>query len=308
MRAFVTGAGGFVGHHLVAHLLDCGDTVIASTAKGERLRHHVETIELDITNYHLCVDSIAKYSPDVVYHLAGMAFVPQAEDNFSAALNVNVAGTSNMARAAHLCGNKPKFLLASSAEVYGKLSVEQVPVKETTEIRPANNYSLTKAMAEMVVTRYADTGSIVPLIMRPFNHIGAGQNTQFVASSFAWQLSQIKKGKVEPVIRVGNLTPQRDFSDVRDIVKAYRLAAIKGDGIYNLGAGKAVSIQYILDTLIEISGLEVKIEQDSARMRPSEVPVLYGDISKASSELGWHPSINLRDTLSMVYESALSLP
>ena len=306
MRALVTGAAGFVGSHLVKHLLAQGDTVVASVAPGQKCVDSVTLAELDITSYESCLEVISRYEPEIVYHLAGIAFVPEAENDFSKALEVNVGGTHNLVRSAHLLDKKIKFLLASSAEVYGRLHPHEIPVKESQPVRPANNYSLSKCMAELVVGRYANLGTIKQIIMRPFNHIGPGQNLNFVAPSFASQLAKIKLGKMPPVISVGNLTPQRDFSDVRDIVRAYRLAAQSGSGVFNLGLGKPISIQHILDLLIEISEVEVSVKPDPNLIRPAEVPVLYADISRANSELGWYPKYDLRESLKDIFLDAMA--
>ena len=306
MRALVTGAAGFVGQHLINHLQGSGDNVLATVGAGQRCASAVAIAELDITDYQSCVKIVSKFEPEVIYHLAGISFVPEAENNFDIALKVNVAGTQNLVRAAHLLDKKVKFLFASSAEVYGKLQGHEIPVSESQPARPANNYSLSKYMAELVVSRYANVGTIVPLIMRPFNHIGAGQHANFVAPSFARQLAKIKLNKARPVITVGNLTPQRDFSDVRDIARAYRLAATKGDGVYNLGVGKPIAIQEILDLLLEISQVKVKVEQDPNLMRPAEVPVLYADISKAKRELDWSPEYSLKSSLQEVFVDAIN--
>jgi GDP-4-dehydro-6-deoxy-D-mannose reductase len=161
-------------------------------------------------------------------------------------------------------------------------------------------------MSEQVALRYESGSKVRIITARPFNHTGPGQSDVFVCSSFAKQLALIKLGKAEPIMKVGNLSPQRDFSDVRDIVKAYRLAAEKGTGTYNLGSGKPVAVEVVLHTLREIAGIDVSIELDPSRMRPAEVPVLYADISKANKELGWVPRYSLRDTLHDTYQYWLS--
>jgi len=306
MRALVTGAAGFVGTHLLSHLIESGDEVIACFAPGQECKLKVPSLKFDITNYNDCIDAISKSEVDVIYHLAGIAFVPDAENDFAKVLSINVGGTQNIMRAAHLAGRNATVVLASSAEVYGKVASTNIPVSEKHPIRPANNYSLTKAMAEMVVNRYNDLGTVKGVILRPYNHIGASQDKQFVASSFAYQLALISKKKAPAIIKVGNLSPQRDFSDVRDIVRAYRLASMKGSGMFILGRGQPTAIQEILSTLIDISGLTVKIEQDPERTRPAEVPVLYADITKAKSELGWQPKYTLRESLEEVYSYWLS--
>lgn len=300
MRALVTGAAGFVGGHLLDHLLSEGDTVVALVAPGTKPRQPVDIAEVDITDYRKTLDCITSISPDVIFHLAGIAFAPSAESDFMGALSVNVGGTFNVIRSAHVINRDIPVIVVSSGEVYGRVAANEIPVKESQILRPANSYSLTKLMAEQVVTRF-EGGKLRLVVMRPFNHTGPGQNENFVCSNFAKQLAQIKTQRLNPVIKVGNLSPERDFSDVRDIVRAYRTAAIQGNGIYNLGSGTAIPVSSVLSQLIEISGLDIKVESDPDRMRPSEVPVLYADISKARKELLWTPKIQLRETLTDVY-------
>ena len=304
MKALVTGATGFVGNYLVNHLLQSGDEVcgtyivvngLSDVGKVDGCRY----VECDVTNEKLAQQLIADFQPDVVYHLAAIAFVPEAEGNFSKALEINVAGTNSIIRACTLLDKKVNFLFISSAEVYGRSTT--FPVTEENPIAPNNNYSLTKIMAEFVLNRYVSANKISGVIVRPFNHIGPFQNDRFVVSSFAKQLALIANHKAEPVMKVGNLTSKRDFSDVRDIVRAYRLAALKGSGVYNLCSGQAYEIQDILDTLIKISGLKVAIKQDPERIRPSDTPINYGSYAKAERELGWHPEYKLEETLRDIY-------
>lgn len=305
MKTLVTGAGGFVGQYLVQHLSDMGDEVLATDHKVPDSAANIARVRwatLDVTDATACADLISQYEPEVIYHLAGMAFVPEAENNFDRALIVNVGGTNNIIRAVHLLHLGSTVVLISSAEVYGRITHADLPITEETRLNPANNYSLSKVMCEQVAGRYGQFGFVRPVVMRPFNHVGPGQDNRFVVSSFAYQLAQIKAGKAAPVIRVGNLEAQRDFSDVLDIVKAYRLAAGQGQGTYNLCSGKPTSIQWLLDTLISISGVEVEVQQDSSRMRPSEVPALYGSYEKARKDLGWQPQVSLEGTLERTFD------
>ena len=313
MKALITGADGFVGRYLMRHLLASGDEVVA-TGKEDPPSEVLEEFKgnqklqwqtLDVTDAKRCFDVIHDVSPEVVFHLAGISFVPACEDDFELALRVNVSGTSNLIRACHLLANASVFVFISSSEVYGKIAPEDLPLSETTAVRPNNNYSLTKLMAEEVVLRYGRYDHVRPVLMRPFNHIGPGQDERFVCSSFARQLADIAVGAREPVLRVGNLSAKRDFSDVRDIVRAYRNAALTGSGLYNLSSGGSIEIQKILDTLIEASGQEVRIELDQARMRPSEVPELYGTAAKAKHDLGWTPEYSIDQTLKDIYADAL---
>ncbi len=301
MRALVTGAGGFVGRYLVDHLRECGDDVVGTTNLAPRGEGREAFQPLDITNGPEVGALIERIKPDVIYHLAGIAFVPEAESNFEKTLQVNVAGTANIARYCSLFEAKPALLFVSSAEVYGHVQPNDLPIREENTPRPANNYSLSKRMAELVVERFGRQGGFRYAIARPFNHIGPRQDSRFVASNFALQLARVARGLTPPVLEVGNLEARRDFSDVRDIVRGYRQIATAHQGIFNLGSGRAVSIQELLNTLIDISGCRVEIRQDPQRMRGPEVPELYGSIGHVKEVCGWSPDVSLRRSLEDTY-------
>lgn len=299
MKALVTGASGFVGEFLIDHLIEGGDQVTAGDISPRPLARQNDAskwVALDVTNKQQVEQVLSDIKPDVIYHLAGISFVPDAENNFDRTLLVNVGGVANLYSISQRLGLPVAIVLVSSAEVYGKFSGRDLPLLETTPLRPANNYGLSKAMGELVTRRHGFS-LISTVIMRPFNHIGPGQREDFVVSSFAKQLAEIKAGKREAVLRVGNLNAERDFCDVRDVVRAYRLGGVRGDGVYNLCSGQGVKIREILDQLIQISGVKVKIENDPARMRASEIPVKYGSYRKAQDELGWTPKISLEQSL-----------
>jgi len=300
MRALVTGSGGFVGRFLVDHLLNSGDTVLATDSTAQAPRSSMATGILDVTNFAQCRDVILEFKPGAVYHLAGIAFVPDAERDFDLTLKINVGGVANIYKACNELGTNVAIVLVSSAEVYGKIEANDLPIVEERAIRPVNSYGLSKAMAELIPPRY-NHSAISSVIARPFNHIGPGQRVEFVVSSFAQQLARITKGLAAPVLRVGNLGARRDFCDVRDVVRAYRLGAQHGNGTYNLCSGVGVEIRAILDMLIEISGADVSIESDPSRMRPSEIPANYGSYARAQAQLGWRPTISLRDSLRDVF-------
>jgi len=303
MRALITGASGFVGHHLIQHLIECGDEVVGTGLSDSH--GAVQTLQLDVRDSRRVRQVVLNYVPDVIYHLAGIAFVPEAERNFELALAVNAGGTLSILDGASALSTPVRVVLVSTGEVYGKVMPQELPLRESSTLKPCNHYALSKVMAESVPLRYIDHPTLSTVTIRPFNHIGAGQDERFVASSFARQLARIALGKAEPCISVGNLEAERDFSDVRDIVRAYRLAATRGSGVYNLGSGRAVPVQYILDTLIRLSGLNVRIERDPSRLRPSDMPIHYCSIEKAQAELGWSPTYALDDTLDWIYQDAL---
>jgi GDP-4-dehydro-6-deoxy-D-mannose reductase len=296
----VTGGTGFVGKHLVRHLQDQGDVVIATGlhAGGEEVEG---TVWIDLRDAERVQQLVKEVRPQVIYHLGGIAFVPQADKDFELTLAVNVGGTHSVFKAAASLDEPIKVVLVSTGEVYGKIDASSLPVTEEVPVKPANNYSLTKVMAETVAHRYGRERHVEYVIMRPFNHIGAGQDDRFVTSSFARQLARIARGKAAPEIRVGNLEAARDFSDVRDIVAAYRRAGSLGDGIFNLGSGVPIAIRAVLDRLIAIAGLDVRVVVDQDRYRPSEVPVIYASVERARTVLGWSPRISLDASLEVVY-------
>lgn len=306
MKALITGACGFAGGHLVQHLVDAGDQVTGTFFREVEPWHptfglFIDRQRLDISSPSACIELIDRIRPDVIYHLAGMAFVPEAEENFSAALTLNVAGVSNMVRAASVVGMPCSFLFTSSAEVYGRFRPEELPLTESHTLKPLNNYSLSKAMAEMVLERYSSS-TLKTVVIRPFNHIGPVQNDRFVVSSFAKQLAEISLGRRDSVMRVGNLSAQRDFTDVRDIVRGYRLAAMLGSGVYNFCSGEPVQMSRVLDLLIEQSGVSATIEIDQSRLRAVEIPVLYGSSLKAKRDLGWTRQYSLAQSLKDTYQ------
>ncbi len=303
MRALVTGACGFVGSYLVRHLSACGDTVFGTCLNVESERGgDCEYHTLNLLDEAQCREVVHATQPEIIYHLAAVTFVPTAEKDFQTTLATNVGGTHHLLRACEGLGHRVRFLYVSSSEVYGRITPQDLPLTENQPLRPLNNYSLTKAMAELVVQKYAQQPGILAVVARPFNHTGAGQEAQFVASSFAKQLAQISKGVLPPTIEVGNLAAKRDFSDVRDIVRAYRLIGEGGEGVYNLCSGHAVAIQYLLETLVEISGQSVTIAVSPERYRPLDVPAIYGDISRLRTEFEWEPRYSLKDTLTSLYE------
>jgi GDP-4-dehydro-6-deoxy-D-mannose reductase len=301
MRALVFGAEGFVGGHLVRHLVAEGDEVVCGV-HAKRHQGPERTVTVDITDQGAVSAAVSDIQPDVVYHLAGISFVPEAEGDFERVLRINVAGPANVARACGELKRDVAVIFVSSAEVYGAVPPDQLPVTEACLVKPMHNYSLSKRMGELVMERFARTASIRCAIARPFNHIGPGQDKRFVTASFAYQLAQIAHGKAEPRLKVGNLEALRDFSDVRDIVRGYRLLAHTKGGTYNLGSGRAIAVRQLLDMLISIAGVEVVVEQDHARMRPSEVSEVYGSFEAIKRECGWFPIIPIERSLADVYQ------
>lgn len=300
MRSLVVGAGGFVGGHLVSHLISQGDEVFSGVQFPGNPISGGRHVVLDITDPDSVARAIDCAKPEIVYHLAGISFVPEAQEDFERTLKVNVTGTAHVVHRSAMAGVR-SFVYVSSAEVYGAVGQSELPISESTEVRPANNYSLSKRMAELSVEMYSRSGNLVCSIARPFNHIGPGQDKRFVTASFALQLARIAHGRAPRVMSVGNLEAKRDFSDVRDIVRGYRLLGLSKGGTFNLGSGRSRAVQEVLDTLISISRLEVTVEQDAARMRGPEVAELYGSYSAIHQACGWEPTIPFAQSLEDVY-------
>jgi GDP-4-dehydro-6-deoxy-D-mannose reductase len=304
MRALVTGASGFVGRHLVERLTADGHEVAAAAGP-----HDVDAgipIDLhDVDTLHAAFD-IAQ--PDVVFHLAAQAFVPRAIEAPRETYETNVIGTANVLQALRAFtsrGNEARLLFVSSAEVYGAQPQSAMPLHETCAPNPANPYAASKAAAEAIVLGEVRSLGVDAVITRAFNHIGPGQNERFAVPSFAVQLAAIASG-AEPAMYVGNLEAKRDFLDVRDVVAAYVALAARGKSgeIYNVCSGTAASMREILAELIRIAHVPVEVREDAARMRPADVPLMYGDNAKLRADTGWSPQIPLRRTLQDVFRQA----
>ncbi len=304
MRALVTGATGFVGRYLVGRL--AADEAIVFAAGGPREAGADFPLDLlDADSLHAAFE-IAQ--PDVVFHLAAQAFVPQAIEAPAETYETNVIGTANLLAALRAwrdrCKSDVRVIFVSSAEVYGAQPQEAMPITESRAPNPANPYAASKAAAEALVLGEARTFGVDAVITRAFNHIGPAQNERFAVPAFAAQLARIARG-AEPVLLVGNLQARRDFLDVRDVVDAYAQLARTGQTgeVYNVCSGAAVSMREILGELVRIAHVPVEVREDPARMRPADVPVLYGSNEKLRSATGWSPRIPLHKTLQDVYAS-----
>lgn len=285
MKALVTGAGGFVGPHLTAHLESCGDEVVGTD------------LEIDITDAEGVRAAFLDARPQAVYHLAAASHVGTSWSAPVEVLRVNAEGTLNVLLAALEAGVE-RVLVIGSAEQYGRLRPEQVPVGEDTPMQPVSPYGASKAAAEMLAS-HAFHGRGLPVVcVRAFNHLGPGQSDALVASSFARQVAEAEKAG-GGVIRTGDRTARRDFTDVRDVVRAYRLLVEHGEPgeAYNVCSGRAVAIQDVADRLVSLSTAEVTFEIDPERLRPVDVPLVRGDNTKLRAATGWSPEITLEQTL-----------
>ncbi len=305
-RALVTGGSGFAGSHLLALLLDEGWESFSfdlSEPIGPALGR-AGFLQGDVLSKEKIVDALLRVRPDVVYHLAGIAFVPDAEKDRPRALSINVLGGVNILEAVKEAAPAAKVLVISSSEVYGKNPPEKMPLGEKMPVKPANFYAFTKVALEHA----ADYGKGLGLdvtVLRPFNHIGPRQSDLFVASAFARQVAQAERGEIPPVIKVGNLEAVRDFTDVEDMARAYFMAGtceLDSPGPFNLSSGKGIKIQEILDTLLDLARIRIKVEHDPERLRLSDMPVLVGDNSLFSRETGWIPRVPLAESLKRILD------
>ncbi|HXU45895.1 MAG TPA: GDP-mannose 4,6-dehydratase [Thermoanaerobaculia bacterium] len=288
MRILVTGVGGFLGQHLAKHLLARGDCVVGTAWESMPELPGVELHEVDLLDAAGLDRAVAAAEPAAIVHLAGLSHVGESWQRPADYFQVNVLGTENVLRAA---GNR-RVVLASSAEVYGLVPAARQPIAESEPVGPRTPYALTKAAAERLTAREGG------VIARLFNLVGPGQSDRFALPAFASQLAAVRHGDQAPVLRVGNLSARRDFVHVADGVAALALLIEKGEsgGVYNVATGRAYSIAEALDRLISISGLHVRIEEDPARLRPVDMPLLEGNARRLRA-LGWKPRRGLGDAL-----------
>jgi GDP-4-dehydro-6-deoxy-D-mannose reductase len=292
VRSLITGGGGFVGHWLADHLRERGDHVVSVDK------------EVDVTDSASLLAALVDAAPDAVYHLAALTHVGQSWDEPLRVLEVNVIGTGALLAAARRCGTDPRVLIVSSAEVYGAVTdPSRLPLDEGAPTAPLTPYAASKLAGEALAVQ-AFLGHGQPaIIVRPFNHIGPGQSPNFAVAALAQRIVEADRDGATS-IPVGNLTARRDFTDVRDVVRAYRLLIESGDpgAVYNVCSGRDVSIQEIADGLLDLAGTSLALESEPTLMRPVEVPVLRGDPTRLTAVTGWKPEIPLEQTLNDVLD------
>ncbi len=304
MKALITGVGGFVGSHLASYLV--GKTGLdvwgldlvegRAAALRPRITLHVGDVLMDLAAVK---DLFAAAQPDYVFHLAAQAFVPSSWKDPWTTLENNIRGQLNVLLAAVAMQKPPRILVVGSADEYGIVFPEELPISETNPLRPNSPYAVSKVAQDMLGYQYYASHKLPVVRVRPFNHIGPGQSPAFVTADFAKQIAEVEAGLREPVMRVGNLGARRDFSDVRDIIRGYYLALSEGEPgeVYNLGAERSYSIRQVLDCLLALSETPVAVEQDPTRLRPSDVPEIVADCTKFRSQTGWRAEIPLERSL-----------
>jgi len=306
VRILVTGITGFVGSHFAEHALACGAEVFGSyrwrskTENIEHIRSRIALVECDLRDMSSTHHLIEASRPDFVIHLAAQSFVGASWQAPAETFITNTVSQVNLLEAIRAQGAKPRFLVIGSSEEYGFVQEDELPITEANPLRPLSPYAVSKVAQNLMGYQYFKSYGMHIVRSRAFNHEGPRRGDVFVTSNFARQIAEIERGLREPVIAVGNLKTRRDYTDVRDIVRGYWLLLEKGEPgeVYNLCSGRAWRIQDILDFLLgeaRVAGITVR--EDRARLRPSDVPVLLGDATRARKAVGWEPRIPFEQTL-----------
>lgn len=305
-KALITGITGFVGSHLAEYLIDRGvevhgtDRWRSRTENIDHIKDKLKLVKTDMRDAHSVEQLISKVQPDYIFHLAAQSFVPMSWSAPVDTIETNVMGTVNLFEAVRKSKLEPRIQVAGSSEEYGMVYENELPIREGNPLRPMSPYGVSKVTQDMLSYQYNRSYGLKIVITRAFNHTGPRRGDVFVTSNFCKQVAEIEKGKRSPVIKVGNLEARRDFTDVRDVVKAYWLALQKCEfgQVYNICSGNAIKIKELLDMIVKMSTYkDIKVEQDPDRMRPSDVTVLQGDCSKFKEKTGWKPEIPFEKTV-----------
>jgi GDP-4-dehydro-6-deoxy-D-mannose reductase len=308
MHVLITGATGFVGTHLREYLLRETDWQITGTAFPDRPPESCDPRErcvaLDARDGDAVHDLLSEIEPDAIIHLAAQSHVPTAYEDPWDTLENNILGQLNLLETCVRLEMEPRILVIGSGEEYGRAPAEELPLREDHPLRPENPYSVSKVGQDVLGYQYFRSFDLPVMRMRPFNHVGPGQSPRFVLPAFASQVARIEAGQQEPVLHVGNLTPARDFTDVRDVVRAYHLTLLHGvpGEVYNVCSGTARTIQSLVDGLLELARVAITVEVDADRYRPADVPIIYGSPEKLHRATGWEVEIPFERTMADVLE------
>ncbi len=310
MNVLITGIDGFVGSHLADTLAAMPGVHLVGTIRDpvplpniSHLASRLTLVRADITERTQVEEALRKARPERIYHLAGQAFVPLSLKNPLETWNTNVVGTLNLLESVREIaakeGRSPSVLVVSSGEVYGFPDSSGKAFAEDSPLNPANPYAASKACIDLIAQQYRRSFGLDVVVVRPFNHLGPRQSDSFVGSSFARQIAEIKLGLRSPKIMVGNLDPERDFTDVRDVVRAYLLLLDRRprEPVYNVCSGTGVAIRHVLDRLRDLAGVAVEVVPDPGRVRSNDTPRIVGSADRMYRETGWRPEIPLDRTL-----------
>ena len=305
-RVLITGITGFVGSHLADYLLGLPGLEVHGMRRWRSRTEHIDhlskriaIVECDLRDQVSVTRAIQQVRPDKIFHLAAQSFVPTSWHAPEESLHTNILGTLHLFEAVRQAGLDPWIQVAGSSEEYGMVRPDEVPIRETNPLRPLSPYGVSKVGTDLLGYQYHQSFGMKVVRTRAFNHTGPRRGDVFVESNFAKQIVEIEKGRHEPVIRVGNLDARRDYTDVRDTVRAYWLSLQKCEAgeVYNICSGRSWTIRQVLDLLLARSKVKVRVEPDPARMRPSDVQILEGDSAKFRKATGWAPEIPFEKTL-----------
>lgn len=300
-KALIIGAAGFVGQYLIdAITAHTKWDIHATKLAGESIQNPNITVwDIDITQEQQLVKLLQELQPDIIYHLAAQSSVALAWSKPEITININVLGTLHLLEATRQHCPNARVILIGSGEEYGAVQPQDIPIAETVCPNPGNIYAITKNTQNHLGHVYAKAYNLDIISTRSFNHCGPGQAPIFVVADFCKQVATIEAGKAEPVLQVGNLAAKRDFTDVRDVVQAYLLLAEHGEPAetYNVGSGNAISIQFILDTILSFSNMKIQVERASAKYRPIDVPIIEANVDKLYNATGWQPQHSMEQTL-----------
>jgi GDP-4-dehydro-6-deoxy-D-mannose reductase len=303
-KALITGIAGFAGSHLAEYLLNQTDLKVYGfiRRREENIAHIRDELVLfrcDLRNYESVARALSEVKPDLIFHLAAQPSVSASWSDPWSTLENNICSQLNILQAVVNLGLKARILVVGSNEEYGLVGEDELPIKEANPLRPTSPYAVSKVAQDMLGLQYHLSHGLQTIRVRPFNHIGPRQSEKFVAPAFAKQIAEIEAGIRPPIVKVGNLEARRDFTDVRDIVRAYYLVLTEGKPgeVYNIGSGVPRSIRELLNTLLSFSEVEIEVEQDPSLLRPLDVPVSYCDYSKLRECTGWEPTIPFEESL-----------
>ena len=302
MKALITGVDGFVGKYLSEYLSEQGYEVYGTTILENYENNKINVKRMNLLDKEQVDEVIENIKPDKVFHLAGQSAVGLSWKSPVLTVNVNVNGTLNILEAIKKHSKDSKILIIGSSDQYGPVKPEECPINEEKIQNPQSPYGVSKKMQEEMCKLYVNAYNMNIIMVRAFNHIGAGQGQNFVVADFASKIAEIENGNNEPTLKVGNLETFRDFTDVKDIVRGYcmLLETGKSGEVYNIGSGKAIKVSEILQKLVNMSKKEIKIEIDPNKFRPVDVPLVVCDNSKIKKDTGWEPEISIDDTLKEV--------
>lgn len=307
-KIFITGATGFVGTHALEYFSDKGNYEIFGTnyKSDNKVVDWIDDehlITLNLLDQEAIKGVVGRVKPDYVIHLAAMSSPKMSFEKPQETMTNNIAAQINLFEALRLLDKQPeKVLIIGSAEEYGLVSADDCPINETTPLKPTSPYAVSKIAQDYLGLQYYLSYGLPAVRLRPFNHTGERRPETFVLPAFAKQVAEIEAGIQESIIHVGNLEPVRDFTDVKDMVRAYEMALIKGTpgDVYNIGSGEGISIKKLLDILLELTEKKITVEIDDTRVKPADVPVLVADNSKFVNQTGWKPKIPIQETVKRV--------